>query len=176
MMQENNTGFTLIELLVVVLIISILAAVALPQYQIAVQKAKFSKLRLMAESLKKSVFSYYLANNDWPSSLDDLDITFQANDTDVSNCKQKNDMYCCIEFPRPNSSYGEIICGQMDYTFGYAVLYADSDGTPFNQSRCIERENITLCHALRGGTPTNASATLLTPTGFLSNARMYVID
>ena len=39
-MKENKKGFTLLELLVVVLIIGILAGIALPQYQMSVEKAK----------------------------------------------------------------------------------------------------------------------------------------
>ena len=118
-------GFTLIELLVVVLIIGILAAVALPQYEKAVRKSRIAEAKVVLRALITAEDFYFLANGSmsyW-DSWDDLDIQVP---TESKNWIFKQEE--CI-----SGSNGKTGCGvyaQPKWESGYEISYwsANYDG------------------------------------------------
>ena len=75
----GKSGFTLIELLVVVLIIGILAAVALPQYKLAVEKSRVVQLLAALKPLAEAEETYYLEHGTYTTKVGELDIGYAYN-------------------------------------------------------------------------------------------------
>ena len=97
--ERQLSGFTLIELLVVVLIIGILAAVAVPQYQKAVQKTRVKSMLFLIKSIVQAQRVYYLANNQYTYDFSKLDIELPGENSPIScssayNSGNYNSVYC----------------------------------------------------------------------------------
>ena len=80
----NKKAFTLIELLVVVLIIGILAAVALPQYKLAVAKSRYATIKDLTNSIAQAEEVYYLTNGHYSSNFEELDIDMPSGKLSTS--------------------------------------------------------------------------------------------
>ena len=74
--KGGRLAFTLIELLVAILIIGILAAVAVPQYQKAVVKAKAAKVITLMSTIARAREAKYLETGKYVDNFRALDLDF----------------------------------------------------------------------------------------------------
>jgi len=69
---RRAAGFTLIELVTVIALVAILAAIALPNYRVAIVQSKEAVLREDLYRLRDLIDQYYLDKGQYPATLDAL--------------------------------------------------------------------------------------------------------
>ena len=156
----NKKGFTLIEILVAVLIIGILAAIAVPQYKLAVLKSEYSKCKEYAETIYGSVQIYYLTNGIWPKKLTDLDIELPGqlySDDKRIRVLHKTDTNAYIWYDANGRN-------------GYAACGINKVGTTVTYRHNYQEDNKKICHS---GTDAFAAKLCQIETGKTSTNGYY---
>ena len=154
----NSKAFTLIELLVVVLIIGTLAAVAVPQYQKAVEKARMTEAITLVRAIANANQVFYMANGRYATQgeIELLDIEVPGtvnNQWGTGRIQTKNFIYS------PNSGGGSLLAiaqhttqnGNTDvYHISisrddpnrlHCFVYPDGTATAIQRKLCEQLEN-----------------------------------
>ncbi len=146
--KGHTAAFTLIELLVVVLIIGILTAVAVPQYQKAVWKSRYATIKNLTKSLADAEGVYYLANGSYTLDISKLDLNMPTPTSSDSNDRYSVFYYpwgfCALEIVENTTADVQCILKDehlsTDYYdqrfLGYFTYFSHSNRLP-GQTTCV---------------------------------------
>ena len=156
--QKNKKGFTLIEMLVVVLIIGILAGIALPQYQMAVTKAKVAAILPMMRRWKDALYEYklqhgsYMREDNEHPDADEIGANWPSDwECPWLNIECANDYWNCFA---NEESQGGVECSGANYSFRIGMYQLDDqineDYQGMTTCTALDSEGHKVCKALGG--------------------------
>lgn len=137
-------GFTLLELMVVVIIISILTAAALPQYQKAVEKSRAAEAitlgKTIVDAQNRSLDAF---PNESVATKSALDVKLPGGEDAWSS----DDVYTTKDFKYTLQSEGVLIERKVGGPVTYTLFMGNNEATAENS--CTNKTG-TLCNAMTG--------------------------
>lgn len=101
--NTHRKGFTLTELLVTVLIVGVIASFAVSEYRKVIEQSRASEAVGLLRALYVGEEGHYLANWEYASSLDDLDINFHG---ERKSCIAGNNKTECMGYYNTDEIWG----------------------------------------------------------------------
>jgi prepilin-type N-terminal cleavage/methylation domain-containing protein len=131
----NKKGYSLLELTVVVLIIAILAAIAIPNYRVTVEKTRIMTKVSLLKSLQEAIIQFYPQENAYPATLKKLHVTLPEGNggwTYNGLSATDKDGICTITL-EPATDSIDLSCsnsGSADWTLSFSFFENVSGNIP----------------------------------------------
>lgn len=128
--MNGDRGFSLIEMMIVLTIISILASISIPMYQVAILRAKEAVLKDNLHGLRTIIDQYTADKKTAPQSLEDLVDAGYYREIPKDPITESRTTWQ-LEFGNTTMIPDQLETGIVNIHSGSATV--SSEGTPYNE-------------------------------------------
>lgn len=138
--KNTSKAFTLMEVLIVVIILSVLAVIAIPNYQKTLIKSRYDTLKTYAKTIVLAADRYQMQSGHYTTKFSELDITYPIDSTTdhdgYSVTELKNGITCTInDNEGGDREMRNVIC-QRQVTPTVVMAYAHPFSSSPNVREC----------------------------------------